>query len=127
MGRNLHPQILGYFSKKMREHRLVTKSTDISDSDNYLFRVERALDMSPVTIHLSDSYFYGDVEYNSRPLTVREGDFILIARPEGVLSSHVIDTAKEDMIGIGHIGKLMGALHRENVWLYQTAEERNNT
>jgi hypothetical protein len=62
-------------------------------------------------------------DYFSKPSILKRGDFILIARPEAGLNEEIIPIAKNDGIGIGQIGKLMGALNYKNVCEYTPPEE----
>ena len=123
MGRDIHPQILQFFKRMMRNHAVVAGCIDVFDKLNYIFRIERRRGLSTVLVYMSDAYFYTKLDYLSRPDEIGPGDFILIARPEAGFSSEALAEARRDCIGLGQIGKLMGALHHEEVWQYQTQEE----
>lgn len=124
MGRNLHPSILRFFTERMQEHSEVLSLTNIPAEEDWLFRIERNRGRPPVIVHMSDAYFYGDMEYMARPSCLGGGDFILIARPEAHYSEDLVGTARKDKIGLGKIGKLMGALRHEKLWLYKDREEK---
>jgi hypothetical protein len=123
MGRDIHRQVLAFFERKMKEHDIVVRCMDVSDKGDYIFRIERRRGLPPVTVHLSDVYFYTELDYLSRPSEIGSGDFILIARPEAGYSSAALAEAQRGRIGMGQIGKLMGALHCEEIWKYRTKEE----
>jgi hypothetical protein len=108
----------------MGEHSAVECYTDKSDGENYLFLIERNRERPPVLVHLSDAYFYGQLEYIARPSQLGRGDFILIARPEASYDEGIVAAARRNGIGIGKISKLMGALNQEKIWLYETIEEK---
>ena len=75
-------------------------------------------------VHLTDAYRYGLAEFFARPVQVRPGSYVVIGLPHGDAALEVIEKAKEHRIGVGHIGKFMGALNFENTWEYMTPEER---
>lgn len=57
-----------------------------------------------------------------KPGRISQGDFILIAKPEGSVVEEVRLLVNGEGIGIGQIGWFMGALHRENVCEYEPSE-----
>jgi hypothetical protein len=44
--------------------------------------------------------------------------------PHADFDTDVVEVAKKARIGIGHIGKFMGALNYTNIWEYMTPDER---
>ena len=68
---------------------------------------------------LSDEYVYTLHDYYSKPRLLNNGGFILIASPEASFNSEIVSLARSEMVGIGKIGKFLGALNFRDVWLYQ--------
>ena len=125
MGKDLHPQILTFFKARMKEHVIVIKLEDLSSSDDFIFLVKRKESMPDVVVHLSDAYEYGHFDFTQRPHAVANaGSFILVAKPEATFDPQQVVEARLQRIGLGQIGKLMGALNKREVWTYYTAEER---
>jgi hypothetical protein len=127
MGRDLHPTILSFFLDRMAEHTIVVSCTPLPNDDDYLFEVARRCGMAPVLVHLSDAYRYGEVDYLTRPSQLKRGSFIIVAKPEGDYAEELVNQAREDGIGLGNIGKFMGALNRREVWKYESPEERERS
>ena len=48
----------------------------------------------------------------------------MIGMPHADAAPEVVEVAKEERIGIGHIGKFMGALNSKNIWEYMSPDER---
>lgn len=124
MGRDLHHSLLKFLADRMQGHSEVLRLTNILNEEDWLFRIERNRGRPAVIVHMSDAYFYGEMEYMTRPSCLGRGDFILIAKPEARYNDDLVDLARMDKIGIGKIGKLMGALGHEKVWLYKDREEK---
>jgi hypothetical protein len=123
MGKDLHPSIIDFFIERMSGHNNVADFRDESDEENYLFRIVRARQRDTVLVWLSDAYEFTDADYYARPTALGPGDFILVAKPEGGfhLDQESIDHAR---IGVGQIGKFMGALNSREMWTYLTRDER---
>ena len=124
MGRELRPEHLGFFHARMTEHDRVESVDALPNNDEYMFRVHRTRGRSPVTVHFTDAYRYGMMDYISRPKEVGRGSFVVLGMPHASYDEEIIDDARRDGIGIGHIGKFMGALTRDNVSEYETPQER---
>ena len=75
-------------------------------------------------VHLTDAYKYSIAEFYVRPSQIRSDSYVVIGMPHASADSEVIEKAKEHRIGVGHIGKFMGALNYPNFWDYMTSEER---
>ena len=108
----------------MHQHRKVASLVDISDEDNFIVRVERH-GLPAINVHLSDAYCYTEAEFLSRPASIQRGDFILVAKPEGSVTTEALQHARAERIGVGQIGRLMGALNYPEVWSYQPPESRS--
>ena len=106
----------------MDEHSRVTRWSVIPSDDEYLFRITRTLDgrEADVIVHLTDAYRYGLAEFYARPSDLGEGSFIVIGMPHASTDEDVIEEVRRRRIGLGHIGKFMGALNFANIWEYLT-------
>jgi hypothetical protein len=119
MGKDLHYLIIKFFKERMDDHSKVEDYEQIKDDNDILYRIVRGGQLPDLTVQLSDSYRYTLHDYYSRPSVLCEGDFILIARPESKFDNEIIEVAKQDRIGIGKIGKFLGALNYKEIWSYQ--------
>jgi hypothetical protein len=124
MGTNLKPSVLGFFNARMAEHSRVSLHTRTPRADEYVFEIQRKDGLPTINVHVSDAYDYGLVDYLARPKQIGRGDFILIVRPEARFDRSLIERARKDGIGIGMIGKLMGALNLEDVYKYVPQDEK---
>ena len=126
MGKTLRPEHIEFFTNRMDEHSLVSNWIPISNQHDYLFKVTRTRSghMTDVIVHLTDAYRYGLAEFFARPGQLRAGSYVVIAMPHAYTDLEVIETAQEHQIGVGHIGKFMGALNSGNVWEYLTQDEK---
>ena len=125
MGKALRPEHIGFFTARMDDHTEVTDWELIPNQHEYLFNIRRnpLRALSDVTVHLTDTYRYGLAEFYARPKEITAGSYVVIGMPHAAADPEVIDTAREHRIGIGHIGKFMGALNYKNIWEYMTKEE----
>jgi hypothetical protein len=114
-----------FFLERMESHNKVETCNRLNDEMEYLFEVTRKDGLPTLTVHLSDAYRYGSWEYLSHPRLIGKGDFILVAGFASV-DGAVVEMARKDGIGVGKIGKLMGALNLERVWEYRSPEERSH-
>ena len=126
MGKALRPEHITFFTARLNEHNRVSNWELIANQHEYLFRITRTLSGSKndVIVHLTDAYRYGLAEFFARPGELQAGSYVVIGMPHADAVSGVIEEAKEHRIGIGHIGKFMGALNHKNLWEYLTPEER---
>ena len=126
MGKILRPEHIRFFTVRMSEHDRVSNWLPIENQHEYLFRVRRKLrgSESDVIVHLTDAYRYGLAEFFARPKQLRPGSYVVIGMPHAGADPEVVEKAKEHRIGIGHIGKFMGALNYKKIWEYMTPEER---
>ena len=126
MGKGLHQQHIAFFTSKMDEHSRVVNWMLIEDQYEYIFRIRRRLhgSESDVIVHLTDAYRYGFSDFFTRPNQLRTGSFVVIGMPHADVDPAAIGEARQHCIGIGHIGKFMGALNFENIWKYMTPDER---
>ena len=123
MGKDLYHTIPTFFVATMIKHDKVQRLTDISDDYAFLFEIVRQGAPTPVRVWLNDAYVFTEFDFHNRPDVITRGDFILVARPEAMHNWQDLEMAAENGIGLGKIGKLMGALNRKDVWKYRTKEE----
>ncbi|MBS1530158.1 MAG: hypothetical protein JSU01_07620 [Bacteroidetes bacterium] len=73
--------------------------------------------MDDLYVVLSDDYHFGSYSRISIHPILKNGGFILIARPE---AHDYDDNEPINKISIGKIGKLLGAINRKDFWNYVT-------
>jgi len=112
----LHHTIVSFFEARMTKHSRVERFTRMLIADEYVYAIERTDGFGSVNVFLSDAYRFGRADYVGRPNQITRGDFILIARPEADFDVSLVERARKNGIGIGKIGKLMGALNYKSVW-----------
>jgi hypothetical protein len=111
MGLNLHYSIITFFESRMETHSMVASYRRMKNKPEYVYELERNKYGDYVRVWLTDAYVFSEMDFLNRPSELREGDYILIARPE---SMGWIDTS-DLKIGIGKIGEFMGALNCKKV------------
>ena len=126
MGKVLRREHIAFFTARMNEHNLVSIWQPIANKEEYLFKIKRRISGAEedVIVHLTDAYRYGLAEFFARPDQLRADSYIVLGMPHADAALEVIELAKKHRIGIGHIGKFMGALNYRNIWEYMTPEER---
>ena len=126
MGKALRQEHIDYFTSRMTEHDRVINWGIIVNQHEHLFKISRTLpsSASDVIVHLTDAYRYGLAEFFARPNELKVGSYIVLGMPHADVDSEVTEEAKRHRIGIGHIGKFMGALNYKKIWEYLTPDER---
>lgn len=126
MGKVLRSEHLDFFASRMNEHDKVISWMPIPSEDEYLFRITRRTGNSRnnIIVHLTDAYRYSLAEFYARPSELKAGSFVVIGMPHADAYDDVIDEARKGRIGVGHIGKFMGALNYRRMWEYWSPEER---
>ena len=116
MGKNLSEyHHISFFVTCMKGMEDIVEALEpIPDAKDYFYRIKRRK-RSPVIVHLSDAYSYGEADYDARPTQIKKGAFILIALPHGGYDEDLVTRATKDGIGVGKIGDLMRALNYEDV------------
>lgn len=128
MGRNLHYTIPQYLERALDKHAKVLSWERVDNGqtdDHYIYLISRSDGLSQMIVHLSDEYEYSLNDYFQKPDSIREGAFILVARPEAVYDDSIVEVAQQDHVSIGKFGALMGALYKERHWDYVPKERRN--
>lgn len=75
--------------------------------------------MSDVIVLIADNYYFGEYDYHSiAQKELNGGGFILLARPEAQMDSDHVVHYKSEKIIIGKLKGLMGALNKDQFWLY---------
>ncbi|MCY1046882.1 hypothetical protein OV208_36595 [Corallococcus sp. bb12-1] len=118
MGTDLHRSIISFFEARLRDHAKVESFHRLPHPDEVLYEVKRR-GLDPLAVHLSDAYRYTQVDFDARPSELRKSGFILIAKPEGSYNVDLVTDARERGIGLGQIGKLLGAINRRDYWRYE--------
>jgi hypothetical protein len=124
MGKDLHPSIRSFFVARMHEHDAVSSVEMLNDDDDFLYDIRRARFGDSITVWLSDAYLFTDAEFHNRPASLSEGDYIIVGKPEGGIAVDY-ELLRQYKIGVGKIGKFMGALNFADLWRFLTAEERD--
>jgi hypothetical protein len=116
MTKDLYYTIPQYFLARMHEHSSVLSVEDVSTDEHFLYRIRRQK-YGNALVWLSDAYTFTDMDYVNRPNELQQGDYIVIAKPEGGggASQHLIEAAE---IGVGRLADFMGALNRRDMWNY---------
>jgi hypothetical protein len=127
LGKNLRPEHLTFFRTRMEEHDRVMSVETIASQLEYLYIVHRTSRLPDVSVHLTDVYEYSELDYVARPKELKRNSFIVIALPHAHdVTEALVERAQSDRIGIGKIGKFMGALSKRDVWDYETPQERED-
>lgn len=115
MGKDLHYSILPFIKNALIGHDKVLDVISIPDPDFFIFQIIRAGKLSSLYVVLSDDYHFGDYNKMIKHSILKDGGFILLARPE---ANNFDANEPNNKIGIGKIGKLLGAIHRDDFWNY---------
>jgi hypothetical protein len=112
----------------MTEHDLVASYDPLDNEDEYLYLITRHRGLPAVRVHLSDAYEYTRAEFLARPAEVTQrNSFVVLGLPHALgPDDELIAEARGRGVGIGKIGKLMGALNIRDVWSYETPEEQRD-
>jgi hypothetical protein len=110
----------------MNEHSRVVSWEPLDNDDEYLYRITRTQGLPEVYVHLTDAYEYSRAEYLARPAeVVGSNSFVLLGDPNANdATSALIAEARSDGVGVGKIGKFMGALNSRDVSEYESPQER---
>jgi hypothetical protein len=109
----------------MSEHSCVASWEPVDNAEEYVYLIKRTRGLPDVPVHLSDAYEYSRAEYLARPAEVtKRNSFVVLGDPHANSPREtLVAEARKDGVGIGDIGKFMGALNSRNVWEYQRPEE----
>lgn len=116
MGKNLHYSIRPFIEQALNSHFFVEKFELVDNDEYYIYRVKRKHGMSDVIVVLSDDYYFSTASLQSKPKILKNGGFFLIARPE---AKGFEGNKPLEKLGVGKIGKLLGALNKEDFWNYE--------
>lgn len=110
----------------MSAHDLVASYEPLDNKDEYVYLITRRRGLPAVRVHLSDAYEYTRAEFLARPSEVTErNSFVVLGLPHAYPPGEaLIEEARRERVGIGKIGKLMGALNYPDVSVYESPEER---
>lgn len=116
MGKDLHPSIIPFIERALTFHNKVKSFELIKDPEFYIYHISRNNGLRDFYVVLSDDYYFGDYGMISMHPILSNGGFILIARPE---ATNFNENNEEMRLGVGKIGKLLGALNRDEYWTYE--------
>lgn len=116
MGKDLHYSIRPFIEQALNNHSAVESIESISLDDYYAYKVNRRKGMSSLVVVLSDDYYFGSSSLENKPSILKDGGFFLIAKPE---AKKFEGNEPNEKLGIGKIGKLLGALNQEDFWNYE--------
>lgn len=116
MGKDLHYSIRPFIEQALNNHCAVESIEPIVLDDFYAYMVNRRRGMASMVVVLSDDYYFGAASLQSKPAILKDGGFFLIAKPE---ATGFGGNKPNEKLGIGKIGKLIGALNREDFWNYE--------
>lgn len=116
MGKDLHYSIKPFIESALKSHFAVEGFELIDNDEYFIYKVYRRKGMSEVIIVLSDDYYFGSASLQKKPDILKDGGFFLIARPE---ASGYEGNEPLEKLGVGKIGKLLGALNKEDFWNYE--------
>src|SRR5262249_37715993 len=115
MGKDLHYTIRPFIERALAGHQNVRSFELLENPEYFIYRIFRKKGMSDVKVILTDDYHFGEVSKIKIMPLLKGGGYILLAKPEakGIMSNDV-----GNKVGIGKIGKLLGALNVEEYWRY---------
>lgn len=119
MGKDLHYSIRPFIENALKHHHVVKEVKSIQIDNFYAYEVIRN-GMDSVIVVLSDDYFFGENAIQKKPEILKDGGFFLKARPEG---GGIEKSIPAEKLGIGRIGKLLGALNRNDFWNYEPTKK----
>lgn len=123
MGMDLHPSILRFFRQRMRDHGSVDAISRVDWDDEIIFEIKRGKYDDAIKVWLTDAYLFTETDFDNRPECITGGDYILVAKPEGGFDLDY-EVIRQSRIGVGQIGKFMGALNLRDAWRFLTADEK---
>lgn len=116
MGKDLHYSIKPFIEKALSSHNAVKSFIKEDTDDFFVYKIKRNFNLSDVIVVLSDDYNFNHYSYLNKPEVLKNGGFILVARPE---ASCFERNESADKISIGKIARLLGSLHEKNIWQYE--------
>ncbi|CAM1333017.1 hypothetical protein [Tenacibaculum aestuariivivum] len=121
MGKDLHYTIRPFIERVLTNHSAVKEIEKINSDDFYAYKIKRNFGMSDIVVVLSDEYYFGLASVSDKPNILKDGGFYLIARPE---ANGFEGNIPEEKIGVGKIGKLLGALNKDEYWNYKKPKKK---
>ncbi|WP_339848054.1 hypothetical protein [uncultured Dokdonia sp.] len=116
MGKNLHYSIRPFVENALNNHNAVESLEKIELDDFYAYKITRRRGLSSFIVVLSDDYYFNSESLQKKPAILKDGGFFLKARPEGY---GIARSIPEEKLGLGKLGKLLGAIHKEEYWAYE--------
>lgn len=125
MTKDLHRSIIDFFESRMKEHDCVEDFFKIPDEDDLVYQINRSRRRRSLNVWLCDAYHFTEADFYNRPRLICQNDYILVAKPEASFQIDY-DIIRRERIGIGQIGKFMGALNFDDPWRFLDAQERED-
>lgn len=119
MGTNLHRQNVAFFSERMDEHTAVSGWDRVEPYSDYVFIINRRR-YRGIKILLTDAYRFSEAEALLMPDGI---DYVLMGAPHASYDDELRRMLAERKIGLGHIGKFMGAINKAKFWEHRTPAE----
>lgn len=107
----------------MGEHDAVSDLRLVSDADDFIYEIRRDRFGETMKVWLCDAYLFADTDFYNRPAILNAGDYIIVAKPEAGFTIDY-DLIRREKIGVGKIGKFMGAINLPEPWRFLDAVER---
>jgi hypothetical protein len=121
MGKDLHYSILKFVKAAFESHQAIKSFDIVSDPDFHIFHIKRKFNYTDLYVVLSDDYYFGDYDMITRHSILKKGGFILVDKPE---ANNYNENDAYNKISIGKIGKLLGALNKNDFWNYEPPSKK---
>ena len=115
MGKDLHYTIRPFIERVLLGHQNVQSFELLENPQYFIYKICRKQGMSDLKVILADDYHFGEVSKLKIMPLLKGGGYILLAKPE---ANGIVSNDTENKVGIGKIGKLLGALNVEEYWNY---------
>lgn len=123
MGKDLHPSILPFWERALKNHSNVASWERLSYPSDYIYRITRERG-GDVLILASDCYRYTLTDFFNRNEHIGAEAMIYMAKPESNYSLEVADACKEERVTIGMFGEILGALNIDAHWNWESRDRK---
>ena len=103
-------------------HQAVKEVTEVELDEYFAYRVKRNFGYKDVIIVLSDAYNFNYHKYINKPNILKDGGILLVARPEARVFEM---NDKENRMVVGRIGRVLGALNKDDYWTYEPPKKKD--
>lgn len=115
MGKDLHYSIRPFIERALTNHQAVKAIEQIELDEYFGYRVKRNFGYRDVIVILSDAYNFNYYNYVNKPNILKDGGFLLVARPEATCFEMNDEPNK---MSVGRLARLLGALNKDDFWNY---------